>query len=177
MLMDAEATHGLEPAIAAIGRELVAAMPAARHTPRAALERRIMGAMVDDAELRAALFRFVDVRPACATPQDLTRHLHELLAEAEESRPRPPPSRPAARSAAVADRAAPASSRWRSASSSARTRRARCRRSPPCGAGHRDDVDLLGEATVTEAEADRYAARCEETLRGRASQAGRGARS
>jgi hypothetical protein len=39
-----------------------------------------------DPALRAALFRFVDVRPACATPQDVTRHLHELLAEAEESR-------------------------------------------------------------------------------------------
>ncbi len=85
MLMDAEMGHDPEPAIAAIGRELVAAMPAARHTPRAALERRIMGAMVDDAELRAAVFRFVDVRPACADPGDLARHLSELLAEAEDS--------------------------------------------------------------------------------------------
>ena len=80
MLMDAEATRSLEPEVATIGRELVAAMPSVRHTPRAAIERRIMGAMVADPELRAAVFRFVDVRPACATPADVTRHLHELLA-------------------------------------------------------------------------------------------------
>ena len=38
--------------------------------------------LVRDPALRAALFRFVDVRPACATPADVTRHLHELLEDA-----------------------------------------------------------------------------------------------
>ncbi len=62
----------------------------------------------------------------------------------------------------------PASSRWRSASSSARTRRTRCPRSPALWKrGVETTVDLLGEATVTEAEADRYAA----PLRGRAAHA------
>jgi proline dehydrogenase len=169
MLMDAEATHGLEPAITAIGRDLVAAMPAARHTPRAALERRIIGAMVDDAELRAAVFRFVDVRPACMDPGDLARHLSELLHEAEDS-----PlarrgaalaggaltKRPVAHAAAVgvkqmaqrfiigadAADALPAVQRmWRD--------------------GVATTIDLLGEATVTEQEADSYANRCETTLR------------
>src|SRR3954452_10582400 len=84
MLMDAEASRGLdlETGVATIGRDLVAAMPTARHTPRAAVERRVMGAMVADPQLRAAVFRFVDVRPACADPRDLARHLGELLAEA-----------------------------------------------------------------------------------------------
>ncbi|MDX6727546.1 MAG: hypothetical protein QOK49_2351, partial [Baekduia sp.] len=46
MLMDGERTQELEPAVAAVGARLVAAMPTARRTPRAALERRVMGAMV-----------------------------------------------------------------------------------------------------------------------------------
>jgi proline dehydrogenase len=169
MLMDAEATQGLEPSVAAIGRELVAAMPSARHTPRAAIERRVMGAMVADPELRAAVFRFVDVRPACADPAELARHLGELLAEAEDS----PLARrgaalaggaltrrPVATAAAIgvkqmaqrfiigadARAALPAVERmWRD--------------------GVATTIDLLGEATVTEEEADSYAARCEETLR------------
>src|ERR1700750_2476930 len=87
MLMDAEATRDLdiEPRVEAIGRALVAAMPTARKTPRAAVERRVMAAMVDDPALRAAVFRFVDVRPACTAPADLARHLGELLAEADDS--------------------------------------------------------------------------------------------
>ena len=55
---------------------------------------------MSDPALRAALFRFVDVRPACATPADVTRHLHELLADAEDSRlarPRRRHHRPQAR--------------------------------------------------------------------------------
>jgi proline dehydrogenase len=168
MLMDAEATHDLEPAVTAIGRELVAAMPTAKRTPRAAVERRIMGAMVADPELRAAVFRFVDVRPACADPATLARHLGELLAEAEDS-----PlarrgaalaggaltKRPVATAAAIgvkqmaqrfivgadARAALPAVEKmWRD--------------------GVATTIDLLGEATVTEEEADSYAARCEETL-------------
>src|SRR3954471_11236749 len=89
MLMDAEATRDLdiEPRVTTIGRALVAAMPTARKTPRAAVERRVMAAMVDDPELRAAVFRFVDVRPACDTPEDLARHLGELLAEAADASP------------------------------------------------------------------------------------------
>jgi proline dehydrogenase len=169
MLMDAEATRDLEPAVTTIGRELVAAMPTAKRTPRAAVERRIMGAMVADPELRAAVFRFVDVRPACADPAELARHLGELLAEAEDS----PLARrgaalaggtltrrPVARAAAIgvkqmaqrfivgadARAALPAVEQmWRDGSATT--------------------IDLLGEATVTEEEAESYAARCEETLR------------
>src|SRR5262249_42295023 len=72
MLRDAETeappAPEIEPRVAELGRTLVAAMPTARRTPRAAVERRVMAAMVDDPELRAAVFRFVDVRPACTDP-------------------------------------------------------------------------------------------------------------
>ena len=172
MLMDAEVTRGhldLEPAVTAIGRELVEAMPTARRTPRAAVERRVMGAMVADPELRAAVFRFVDVRPACADPAELARHLGELLAEADDS----PLARrgaalaggaltrrPVAAAAALgvkqmaqrfiigadAEAALPAVEKlWRD--------------------GVATTIDLLGEATVTEEEAESYADRCEVALR------------
>jgi proline dehydrogenase len=169
MLMDAEATFDLEPAIAAIGRELVAAMPATRHTPRAAIERRIMGAMVDDAELRAAVFRFVDVRPACTDPDDLARHLSELLREAEDS----PLAR---RGAALAG--GPLTKRPVAHAAAAGVKQMAQRfiiGADAVGAlpevermwrdGVATTIDLLGEATVTEDEADSYADRCEETLR------------
>jgi proline dehydrogenase len=169
MLMDAETTPDLEPAIKAVGAQLVAGMPGARHTPRAAVERRVMGAMVADPELRAAVFRFVDVRPACADPADVARHLGELLAEADGS---------------------PLAQRGASLAGGALTRRplahaaalgvkqmaqrfiigADARAALPAvekqwRAGVATTIDLLGEATVTEEEADSYAARCEEALR------------
>src|SRR5271155_5075470 len=53
--------------------------------PRARRERRMMQAVIGDARLRAALFRFVDVRPACTNSAELVRHLHEYLDEADGS--------------------------------------------------------------------------------------------
>jgi proline dehydrogenase len=171
MLMDAEATRDLEiePAVAAIGRELVAAMPTARRTPRAAVERRVMGAMVADPELRAAVFRFVDVRPACTDADELARHLGELLAEADDS--------PLARRGAAL--AGGALTRRPVAAAAALGVRQMAQRFI-IGADAEDalpaveklwregvatTIDLLGEATVTEEEADSYADRCELALR------------
>ena len=55
---------------------------------------------------------------------------------------------------------------WPSGSSWARARPMPCRRSRSSGErGAATTVDLLGEATVTAAEADRYAQRCDEALR------------
>jgi proline dehydrogenase len=169
-LGDPAPSAAIEPRVAEIGRALVAAMPTARRMPRAAVERRVMAAMVDDPELRAAVFRFVDVRPACDSPADLARHLGELLAEASASSPLAARGaslatggltrRPVAAAAALgvrqmaqrfiigedAHRALPEVERlWK--------------------AGAATTIDLLGEATVTEEEADAYARRCEETLR------------
>jgi RHH-type proline utilization regulon transcriptional repressor/proline dehydrogenase/delta 1-pyrroline-5-carboxylate dehydrogenase len=167
MLMDAETTHDLEPAIKAIGAQLVAGMPSARRTPRAAVERRIMAAMVADPELRAAVFRFVDVRPACADPGDLARHLGELLAEADSPLAR--------RGAALAGTALTRRPLARAAAAGVEQMAQRfiigadARAALPAverlwSDGAATTVDLLGEATVTEEEAESYAARCEETL-------------
>ena len=122
---------------------------------------------MSDPALRAALFRFVDVRPACATPADVTRHLHELLAEAEgparapgpASRPqaRHPPGRRHRRHGRQAD--GPALHRRR------RRQGLAAHDHRPVEDGVDATVDLLGEATVSEAEADRYMQRCEDALR------------
>src|SRR6478736_8269703 len=75
----------LERPIKEIGTDLAARMPRPRLVSTARVEQRMTEQLMKDPALRAALFRFVDVRPACASPQDVTRHLHELLAEAQES--------------------------------------------------------------------------------------------
>ena len=73
----------LERPIMQIGTDLAARMPRPRAVSTARVERRMQELLMSDPALRAALFRFVDVRPACATPADVTRHLHELLADAQ----------------------------------------------------------------------------------------------
>ena len=110
-----------------------------------------------DAELRAALFRFVDVTPACRSLDDLARHLAGYLEEVDD---RPPPIEAAMRMSE--HKAGPR-----------RARRRRRRRRAPHGAplhrgrdaegraarrsrdlwenGAAVSLDLLGEATVTAA--------------------------
>jgi RHH-type proline utilization regulon transcriptional repressor/proline dehydrogenase/delta 1-pyrroline-5-carboxylate dehydrogenase len=159
-----------EAEILAVGKDLAAALPPASRNPVKQLDEKAMDMASQDAELRAALFRFVDVVPACRNLDDLARHLSGFLAEVDD--------RPA---------------RWRprcACRTRARPRRARRRRGgrrqahgPPLHRrrdharrrGHHESlwndgvgttVDLLGEATVTSAEADRYAARCRESLDG-----------
>ena len=84
--MTQERMEDLEGPIMRIGTDLATRMPRPRAVSTARVERRMQELLMSDPALRAALFRFVDVRPACATPADVTRHLHELLAEADESR-------------------------------------------------------------------------------------------
>jgi proline dehydrogenase len=164
-----ENTLDLEAPIRTIGTDLAARMPKPRAVSAARVERRMTDMLVKDPELRAALFRFVDVRPACSTPQDVTRHLHELLEDANGSNQarlisnitgKQLATRPVAAIAGAgvkqmaqrfivgedAADALPAITRlWKQ--------------------GVDTTVDLLGEATVSEAEADRYMQRCEDTLR------------
>ena len=159
----------VEARIGPIGTELAERFPAPGRSPAAAIERRLMRRMVDDAELRAALFRFVDVRPACSSSAEISRHLAELLGTADGSQ--------------LADRLA----RLTNASvlrlptalvATAGVRQMAHRFIAGADAGGalgelgglwRDgvasSVDLLGEATLTEDEANAYAARCEEVLR------------
>ena len=67
----------IEADIRRIGRELHGALPGlARHAVKA-LDAKAMELAARDAELRAALFRLVDVTPACRSLDDLARHLRD----------------------------------------------------------------------------------------------------
>src|SRR3954468_1890780 len=122
-----------------------------------------------DAELKAALFRLVDVTPATQSLDDLARHLSEYLEDVDEK----PPSLDVAMKMA----GNPAGGRALGAAAATGVRRMAHRfivgASPkdaiPVLRGLWNDgvassVDLLGEATVTQPEADRYAERCADAL-------------
>ena len=158
-----------EQAVRDVGRDLAAALPTARSKPLRALDDKAMDLAAQDAELRAALFRFVDVVPACRSLDDLARHLTGFLDEVGD---RPPPLQAAMRmSGTRAGRTA------LGAASAAGVRHMAHRfivgETPRDARGvlqglWRDgvasSVDLLGEATVTAAEGERYAARCHDAL-------------
>jgi RHH-type proline utilization regulon transcriptional repressor/proline dehydrogenase/delta 1-pyrroline-5-carboxylate dehydrogenase len=123
-----------------------------------------------DAELRAALFRFVDVAPACRSLEDLARHLSAFLEEVDE---RPPQLAAAMR---MADSKAGARAIGLAAAAGVRhmAHRFIVGETPEAAQrllhslwneGVAASVDLLGEATVAEDEADRYAERCRAALR------------
>ena len=159
----------MEPELQQVGRSIHAALPARGRNPLRALDQRAMEMAAGDQELRAALFRFVDVTPGCRSLDDLARHLTDYLQELDE---RPPPLEAAMRmSGTRAGRTA------LGAAAAAGVRHMAHRfivGETPAAAvrpirrlwehGAAVSLDLLGEATVTEAEADRYAARCREAL-------------
>src|ERR1700755_1822846 len=146
----------LEPEVPALGHRIAAEQARAPRSAGRALEDRGMELLARDPQLRAALFRLGDLAPACATPREPADPLAARLGEVERRLPLGGARRPlAGRLAGVAVHrmaqrfivgqgpryAAPALARlWR--------------------AGAAASVDLLGEATVTAAEADRYTARC-----------------
>ena len=152
----------LEDEIQRIGAALIAAFPSSARHPVRALDSRAMELASRDRELRAALFRFVDVVPACRSLEDVARHLRDFLDEVPET---PPPIGAAMRIAHTrAGRAA------LGAAAAGGVRHMAHRfivGEDPASAlpvlselwarGVSSSVDLLGEATVTEAEADRYA--------------------
>src|SRR5881394_2640611 len=78
----------VEAELKEVGRALYASFPQRSRNPVKALDDRAMEMASQDAELRAALFRFVDVVPACRSLDDLARHLTGFLDEVGE---RPPP--------------------------------------------------------------------------------------
>jgi proline dehydrogenase len=159
----------VEAEIGRVGRDLADAFPGSSHNPVRALDARAMEMASSDRELRAALFRFVDVAPACRSLDDLARHLTTFLDEVPDT---PPPlsaamriahTRPgrAALGAAAAQGVKHLAHRFIVGESPARALdvlRGLWEQ------GVASSVDLLGEATVTEAEADRYAARCQEAI-------------
>jgi RHH-type proline utilization regulon transcriptional repressor/proline dehydrogenase/delta 1-pyrroline-5-carboxylate dehydrogenase len=160
----------LEPEIQRIGAELAAAFPSAARHPLRALDARAMDLAASDRELRAALFRFVDVTPACRSLDDLAAHLRDFLEEV--------PDAPAPIAAAMRVARTRAGRRALGAAAAAGVKHMAHRfivaESPSAALGGlrelwehgvASSVDLLGEATVTEAEADRYAGRCDDALR------------
>jgi proline dehydrogenase len=152
-----------------VGRSIHAAFPGPTRHPLRALDQKAMELAAQDQELRAALFRFVDVTPACNGLDDLARHLTAYLEEVDE---RPPPLEAAMRmSGTRAGRAA------LGAAAAAGVRRMAHRfivgETPKAALrtirhlwehGAAVSLDLLGEATVTQPEADRYAERCMDAL-------------
>jgi proline dehydrogenase len=165
------ATRAIEADILAIGRDLAAAFPGATRHPIKALDDRAMDIAAHDAELRAALFRFVDVVPACRDLDDLARHLTGFLDEVDE---RPPPLQVAMRMGATrAGRTALGAAAAAGVKHMAHRfivgetpREATGVLEALWRAGVCTSVDLLGEATVTSAEAERYAGRCHDALDG-----------
>lgn len=159
----------VEAEVQEVGRALHAVLPSAARHPIRALDARAMQATSQDRELRAALFRLVDVTPTCRSLDDLARHLTEYLAEVEEP---PPPLATAMRAAH-----ARAGRRALGAAASVGIKHLAHRfiiGETPADAldtlsglwrrGIGSSLDLLGEATVTGREADRYAERCANAL-------------
>jgi RHH-type proline utilization regulon transcriptional repressor/proline dehydrogenase/delta 1-pyrroline-5-carboxylate dehydrogenase len=157
--------------ILAVGRDLAAALPGASRNPLRAIDDQAMDLASQDAELRAALFRFVDVVPAC-------RSLDDLAATCTASSTRSATARRRCRSrcgcrsskagrdgarrrrggrrqahGAPLHRRRDAARGDRRARGAVAQRRRHQRRPARRGDGHR-------------AEADRYAARCREALDG-----------
>src|SRR5437763_344238 len=73
--------RALEPEIRRVGAELAAAFPSPARHPLRALDEKAMEYSARDEALRAALFRFVDVVPACRSLDDLAVHLTGYLDE------------------------------------------------------------------------------------------------
>src|SRR3954447_26790299 len=162
-------TASLERELHDVGTRLAGSLPKPTRHPLKAADDKAMELASSDAELKAALFRFVDVVPACRSLDDLARHLTGFLGEVEEP---PPPVAVAmkmsnTRAGRAALGAAPAAGVRHMA------HRFIVGESPQAALGVLRDlwkdgvassVDLLGEATVTQAEAERYAGRCAEAL-------------
>jgi proline dehydrogenase len=159
----------LERELFEIGKRLARAMPSTAFRPLKALDDKAMDYASQDAELKAALFRFVDVVPACRNLDDLARHLTAFLEEVDEP---PPPI-------AVAMKMGASKTGRRALGAAAATgvrhmaHRFIVGADPKAAMGDLRDlwkqgvstsVDLLGEATVTQAEAQHYADRCADAL-------------
>ena len=159
----------LESELQEVGRQLAAALPSAARHPLKAVDDQAMDLASSDQELKAALFRFVDVVPACRNLDDLARHLIGFLGEMDT----PPP--PVAAAMKMGGSRAGRTALGAAAAAGVRhmAHRFIVGESPRAAMGDlrglwKDGVaatvDLLGEATVTQDEARHYATRCAEAL-------------
>jgi proline dehydrogenase len=158
----------LERELFEVGKRLAGALPTTRN-PLKAIDDKAMDLASSDAELKAALFRFVDVVPACRNLDDLARHLTGFLGEVEE---RSPPVGVALR---MGNSKAGRRALGMAAAAGVKhmAQRFIVGEDPKAALGDlrglwkdgvASSVDLLGEATVTQAEAQRYADRCVDAL-------------
>lgn len=161
-------TPEFDAAVLELGRRLAQRPHSLSALTRSANDR-AMTAISSDPGLRAAIFRLVDVAPACASPAELAEHLEALLDGADR---RTPIVTGVAR-AAGGRTSRSATGRAASIGVKRMARRFIAGESPRQAApalralwqhGTAVSVDLLGEATVTAAEADAYADRCLEAL-------------
>jgi proline dehydrogenase len=152
-----------------VGHRVAAAMPTSSRHPVKALDSRAMELATRDQELRAALFRFVDVVPACRSLDDVARHLRGFLEELPDT----PPSLSAALRISDVRAARTALGAAAAAGVKHMAHRFIVGETPASAVrvlrglwdhGVASSVDLLGEATVTQAEADIYSRRCLEAL-------------
>src|SRR4051812_24700564 len=151
-----------------VGSRLAAALPTTRN-PFKAIDEKAMDLASSDAELKAALFRFVDVMPACRNLDDLAHHLTSFLDEVGS----PPPTIGVAMKMGSSKAGRRALGMAAAAGVRHMAHRFIVGEDPKAALGVLRDlwkngvassVDLLGEATVTSAEAQRYADRCADAL-------------
>jgi len=164
--------EALETRIRELAEELWRVEPSSWRRPAVALGRRQLGNLDGHPALRSAMFRFVDAAPACRGALDRGAHLRAFVRDVDGERI-PMPLRPLR--AGVAPRAllaayglasGPATAllarqfiAGRDVKSATRNLRGMWRH------GQAFALDLLGESTVSEAEAEAYFERCAGTLR------------
>jgi RHH-type proline utilization regulon transcriptional repressor/proline dehydrogenase/delta 1-pyrroline-5-carboxylate dehydrogenase len=160
----------LERAIHQTGREIAAAFPPATRHPIRRLDENLMTRVAEDHQLQAAMFRFVDVAPACCSARDLADHLIDHLRRVDKP--------PGALRATVALARGPVFRAVLGAAAARGIRHVAQRfivgTTPQEAlrligrlwrAGAATSLDLLGEDTLTRAESDSYASRCSDALR------------
>ena len=164
--------EALESRIRELAEEIWPSESSAWRHPLTALGRHQLGSLDGRPALRSALFRFVDAAPACRGPLDRGTHLRAFVREVDGERI-PIVLRPLRGRGLVGPLLAayglvsgPATAllarqfiAGRDVKDATRTLRAMWRR------GQAFALDLLGESTVSEAEAQAYLERCAETLR------------
>src|SRR3954468_3887315 len=77
------AAPNVEARVRELGRRIAAGQATAGRSLSSRAEDRGMELLSRDPALRAALFRLVDVAPACRGPRELAAHLASLLGEVE----------------------------------------------------------------------------------------------
>ncbi len=165
----------IEPVVRAKATELFSLIAQHKSSPLSSehWQSEMMDWAMADERLKVELFRFVDVFPTLRTRDEIDRHLREYFEQPGLETPRLMRIGLAADRAA-ADRAAgdvgdpPSDARLRrSASSSGATPPRRCPSSGHCdGAASGFTLDVLGEASVGDAEAEDYQQRYLELLDG-----------